>query len=313
MDVFTRFQPVFIILSALLGLGLGYSTSIGSFSIGLIEPFLMLLLYFVFLAIDNGKLKDAFRNRSFALTATAINFIWTPIFAYILGMLFFRDSIELQMGLLMLLVTPCTDWYIVFTDISHGNVELGASILPLNLLLQILLLPVYLFIFFGGSANFDVHAILSSIVIVLIIPFSLSLLTKAFAKKSENIRRKVELLKIWGDQAQLLCLYLAVICMFASESRNVFENPILLLQMMIPLTIFFGVNLVLAHMIGKKEKMPEPDIIALEFTTLARNSPLSLAIAVAAFPDMPLIALALVIGPLIELPALSIISTIVKR
>ena len=34
--------------------------------------------------------------------------------------------------------------------------------------------------------------------------------------------------------------------------------------------------------------------------------PLSLAIAVAVFPDSPLIALVLVIGPLLELPILSI-------
>lgn len=40
----------------------------------------------------------------------------------------------------------------------------------------------------------------------------------------------------------------------------------------------------------------------MTFTSLARNSPLSLAIAIAAFPDQPLISLALVIGPLIELP-----------
>lgn len=34
------------------------------------------------------------------------------------------------------------------------------------------------------------------------------------------------------------------------------------------------------------------------FTTLARNSPVSLAIAVVALPERPLIALSLVIGPL---------------
>ena len=53
--------------------------------------------------------------------------------------------------------------------------------------------------------------------------------------------------------------------------------------------------------------------MALNFTTLARNSPLSLAIAVAAFPDRPLISVALVVGPLIELPVLSIIASISKQ
>ncbi|MBK5223319.1 MAG: hypothetical protein JJE52_10680 [Acidimicrobiia bacterium] len=38
---------------------------------------------------------------------------------------------------------------------------------------------------------------------------------------------------------------------------------------------------------------------------MARNSPIALAIATAAFPDQPLIAVALVVGPLVELPVLS--------
>jgi len=45
-------------------------------------------------------------------------------------------------------------------------------------------------------------------------------------------------------------------------------------------------------------------------TIIARNSPVSLAIAVTAFPDQLLIALALVIGPLIELPVHAIVSQI---
>ena len=51
------------------------------------------------------------------------------------------------------------------------------------------------------------------------------------------------------------------------------------------------------------------DTVSLSLTTL-RNSPVALAIAVTAFPDEPLIALALVIGPLIELPVLACVSQV---
>jgi ACR3 family arsenite efflux pump ArsB len=60
-------------------------------------------------------------------------------------------------------------------------------------------------------------------------------------------------------------------------------------------------------------KFPKQDLVSLNMTTLARNSPLSLAIAVVTFPEQPLVSLALVIGPLIELPVLSVISGILKR
>lgn len=305
-----KLQPIFIVLSALAGLAIGYLTSLGSFSVHLIEPFLMILLYFVFLSVDGQKLKESFGNIKFTGTAAAVNFIWTPIFACLLGHAFFHNSMDLQMGLVMLMVTPCTDWYLVFTGIAKGNIALGASILPLNLILQIVLLPVYLFVFFGGAVSFGIASIISSIVIVLIIPFSLSLLTKGVGRFVNSQKVRINQLKEIGDTVQLIFLCLAVIAMFTSQSKEVFENPVLLLRMLIPVILFFVVNFILVTIIGRGIKLVREDIIALNFTTLARNSPLSLAIAVAAFPDRPLISLALVIGPLIELPALSMIANI---
>ena len=115
------------------------------------------------------------------------------------------------------------------------------------------------------------------------------------------------------NNLQLLFLCLAVIVMFASEGKNLTENPLLLVQMFIPLLIFFAALLCVSQVVGRIQKFPKRDIVALNFTTLARNSPLSLAIAVVTFPNRPLISLALVIGPLIELPVLSVISGILKR
>ncbi|MDO4616586.1 MAG: arsenic resistance protein [Lachnospiraceae bacterium] len=312
MDLFTKLQPVWIIAAAGVGLLLGYVTPFGKFSVYLVEPFLMVLLYFVFLSVDGSRFRESVKNLRFTLTAVVINFIWTPLFAWLLGRLFFAQSVDLQMGLVMLLVTPCTDWYLVFTGLAKGNVELGASILPLNLLLQILLLPVYLMLFFGGTVQMNHSQVILSIVFVLIIPFAASLLTKAIGKQRPDWNNKIDRLKEFGDQMQLIFLCLAVISMFASESKDVFENPELLIRMLLPVLLFFCVNFFAARLAGRAMKFPGEDITALNFTTLARNSPLSLAIAVAAFPDRPLIALALVIGPLIELPSLGVIAGIIN-
>jgi len=66
----------------------------------------------------------------------------------------------------------------------------------------------------------------------------------------------------------------------------------------------------LGRFVSRLLKFSYEDSASLNLTTLARNSPLSLAIAVVAFPDQPLIALALVVGPLIELPLLAVTSQI---
>ena len=310
MNLIGKLQPVIIITAALLGLLLGAVTPLGKVSSSLIEVFLMLLLYILFLSIDLKQIKKSFTNVRFTLSAVIINFVFTPLFGYLLGKIFFPGSLDIRIGLLMLLVTPCTDWYLVFTGLSKGNVELGMSILPLNLILQIVLLPVYLLVLIGSEVTMDVGSLVSSVAMVLVIPFVLAYITKLITKNSEKFKN---FLSDQGDNLQLLFLCLAVVVMFASEGKNLLDNPLLLAQMFIPLLIFFAVLFFVAQLVGRLMKFPKKDIVALNMTTLARNSPLSLAIAVVTFPEQPLVYLALVIGPLIELPVLSVISGILKK
>lgn len=162
----------------------------------------------------------------------------------------------------------------------------------------------------GSEVTMDVYTVVGSIVIVLLIPFLLSFLTK---KLTRNNRRFQEFMTNQCDNLQLLFLCMAVIIMFASEGRKLLDNPILLFEMFVPLLTFFTLTFLIAQGTGRFLRFNKKDIVALNFTTLARNSPLSLAIAVATFPDRPLISLALVIGPLIELPVLSIVSGILLR
>ena len=68
----------------------------------------------------------------------------------------------------MLMVTPCTDWYLIFTEIAKGNVALSTAILPVNLILQVLLLPIYLFLFAGVMKTVAVSVLVESIVIVIV-------------------------------------------------------------------------------------------------------------------------------------------------
>ena len=310
MTLGAKLQPIIIIVAALLGIVLGRFTKLGNISTGYIELFLMILLYILFVCVDLREIKLAFTNVKYTVTTLLINFIITPIIAYLLGKLFFANSIEIRIGLLMLLVTPCTDWYLVFTKLSRGNVGLNISILPINLVLQILLMPVYVFVFLGSQIQVETMEILQSVFVVLVIPFALAVITNLLLRNKETIKKWIN---NQSDNLQLFFLCLAVIVMFASEGNKLYENSGLLAKLFLPLCIFFVLILVIGQIVGRILKFEKKDIIALNFTTLARNSPLSLAIAVAAFPEMPLVSLALVIGPLIELPILSIISNILRK
>ena len=313
MNLAAIYQPLLIIAAALAGIGLGYVTDFREAAAHVITPALMALLYVVFLSADGGQLRAAFRNVRFTVSALAVNFLWTPIFCYGLGLLFFHESMDMQIGLMMLLVTPCTDWYLVFTAQARGNTLLGASLLPLNLTLQILLLPVCLALFYGDTIRMTDTEVIHSTLFVLLLPLGLAACSRLLRRFIPRIARCVTFLCRWGDDAQLVFLMTAVLAMFAAESAALFAHPILFADMLLVMLIFFAVNYVFVRHLGTRLGFRGADLTALIFTTLARNSPLALAIAAAAFPDRPLTILALIIGPLIELPVLALIAQRIRR
>ncbi len=278
----------------------------------LIVPLLALMLYATFLPLSLNHFGEAFRNSKVALASVATNFLWTPVFAWGLGAIFLQDSPDLWVGLIMLMVTPCTDWYLVFTGIAGGDVALATALLPLNLILQVLLLPVYLLFFAGTLVELNPVKLFESVLWVLLIPLLFATVSRRLIRGWKG--------EIWFEQRlsnltvfQILSLNLAIVAIFVSKGHTLIQRPELVLKLLIPVVLFFATNFILAHRIGRYFKFSYEEFACLSCTTLARNSPLSLAIAAAAFPHRPLIAVTLVIGPLIELPIMVLISQILLQ
>jgi ACR3 family arsenite efflux pump ArsB len=211
MSVLSKLQPVFIILSALIGTVLGkIIPALEKHAGNFIEIFLMFMLFFVFLNVEINEISKSFSDLRFSVSALVINFIITPLFTFILSKLFLAGHIDLQIGFVMLMVTPCTDWYLIFTGLANGNVSLGASILPLNLILQIVLLPLYLLLFMGTDVSFELITIIQSILLVLIIPLIAANTTKLIVRKIN-----------WGNNLEkLLDLFNNPVSSFTSLPKN---------------------------------------------------------------------------------------------
>ncbi|ADE36566.1 arsenic resistance protein [Methanohalophilus mahii] len=303
-----KYQSFFILGSVIAGLILGQNTTVRNYAASFIVPFLMIMLYGIFLQVPLNQLRNSFKNWKFASVSGGINFIFNPLLAFVLGFIFLRDVPALWIGFIMLMVTPCTDWYLLFTGIARGNVPLSASILPMNLILQLILLPVYLLIFAGTIATIDIGILFESVLLVLFVPFLMSPITKKTIPilKGEYWLEKRIFPKL--DHLQFSFLNLAIISMFASQGEQLVQNPLILLKLILPVLLFFVIVFITGQIVGRYLNFSYQDTASLNLTTLARNSPIVLAIALTAFPEEPFIALALVIGPLIELPVLGIIS-----
>ncbi len=310
MENVNKFQSFIILFMVFIGIILGQIDLIQTYSQYLIMPSLMAMLFLVFIQIPIKDITKSFKNMKFTLTSICINFIWTPILVFILGRVFLGNNSDLLIGFVMLMVTPCTDWYLIFTGIAKGNVALGASILPLNLILQLILLPVYVFLIGQSSVQMDVLNLLKGVIVSLIIPLFGALIYRKLSISKKGIDYFEKNIVSKACEYQGYFLNIAIVFMFASQGKILIKNPQILLQLLIPVLLFFIINLIVGQFVGRKLNLSHEDNVALNLTTLARNSPIALAIAVATFPNKPLISLALIIGPLIELPVLFIVSKV---
>lgn len=310
MENINKFQSLVILFMVALGILLGQIGFVQEYAEYLITPFLMVMLFLVFLQIPLKDILKSSKNLKFTLTAVIINFIWTPFLIFILGKIFLANYPELLIGYIMLMVTPCTDWYLIFTGIAKGNVALGSSILPLNLVLQLVLLPVYVFLIGGNSVDMNTIDLVKGVVSTLIIPLVCAILIRKIILNKISQEDFDEKVATKACDYQGYFLNAAIVSMFASQGKILLENIQVLLILLIPVLLFFIINFCVGRLVGKVMKLSYEDNVSLNLTTLARNSPIALAIAVATFLDKPLISLVLIIGPLIELPVLFIIAKI---
>ena len=303
MELVEKLEPAIIFSAVIIGIIFSNINIIAQNAGHLINIFLCLMLFGLFLEVPLRDLKDSFKNVKFTSTSLIINFIWTPLFGYFLGSLFLKGNVDILIGFFMLILTPCTDWYLVFTKMAKGNLTLSLSILPINLILQIILLPIYLVIFFSDANTMDYTQLGYSLLIVIVIPFIAAQIVKFIFKNSllEKTAETFTSLQIWF-------LSLAVFCIFASQGELLFSNLNSVVSIFIPLIIFFIANAIIDLLLSEKINFTYSEYASLTMTTLARNSPLALAIAINSFPGHELISIALVIGPLIELPVLYIVS-----
>lgn len=312
MTLAERLQSVLVAGAAVAGLGVGMFFPVGQALGHVVLPALVLMVAAVFVQMDASRVREVRHGGLVVAASLVLNFVFTPLLAWALGAGLLGDSPDLRIGLLLLLVTPCTDWYLVFTAVARGHTGIAAALLPVNLILQLLLLPIYVLLL-GGPATFvETGTLVESVLLVLGVPLILALGARWGAARLRGPEWRDRALVGPAGHVVLPLLYVAVFAMFAWQARTVAENGGELLALLPPLGVFFVVVPLAAWCVSRLLHLPGNQRVTLIMTTTARNSPIALVIAVAAFPDRPLIALALVVGPLIELPILAVLSQIVR-
>jgi ACR3 family arsenite transporter len=93
--------------------------------------------------------------------------------------------------------------------------------------------------------------------------------------------------------------------MFALKGDLILAKPGFIVKLAIPMTIFFWFMFVVVYLVSWKLGINYKDSVAVAFNSTGRDFEIAIAIAITAFN--PTVALATVVGPLIEVPVMLVL------
>ena len=113
--------------------------------------------------------------------------------------------------MLFVLLTPCVDYVIVFSGLAGGARDRLLAATPLLMVLQILLLPVYLWAMAGGAlvGTLDATPFIEAFLLLIVLPLLMAALTQVCARRSAAVRGWEQSMS--GAMVPLMMVVLAVV------------------------------------------------------------------------------------------------------
>ncbi len=296
----------FILIGSILaGALLGHSSPAAGQQLGeLVDYTLLLLVSLLFFGVRFGALMQAAGNWRFLAIALLANFVLVPLIGYGIASLFLFAHPLFLVGLVIYFMAPCTDWFLGFTRLSGGNVALGTTLLPINMVLQLLLYPLYLQLFTQQIVEVNAAIIGSSMVQWFLLPLAVAVVLHQVLRISLQPARFEGVLHR-ADQTAPWLIGLLVFEIFAANVSTILEHRAVFAWILLAVFTFFLLTFLLGEGLSHLFRLRYPEHALLTMTIAARNAPLMLAVTMAALPEQPLVYAALVIGMLVEFPHLT--------
>ncbi len=322
-----RYLPLWIGLAMAGGLVLG--TLIPSLNDGLerlqigsvslpIAIGLLLMMYPVLAKVryeDIGRMSDdGVSNGRFFGVSLFLSWVVGPALMFALAWIFLADQPEYRTGVIIVGLARCIAMVLVWNDIALGDRERAAVLVVFNAVFQVVayaLLGYFYLTVLPGWLGFDsqgfevgIWEVARTVLIFLGIPLLAGYLTRRI-----GIRRRG---RTWYEEEFIprispLTLYgllFTIVLLFAIQGEEITSQPLDVARIAVPLLVYFAVMWFAGFAAGRLMHFPYPQTAALSFTVASNDFELAIAVAVGVFGATSGEALAGVVGPLIEVPAL---------
>jgi len=323
LSTLDRYLPVWILLAMAGGLLVGRflpgvqsaldAVKVGQTSLP-IALGLLLMMYPVLAKVRYEDMGHVTGDRALLWRSLLLNWVIGPALMFALAWIFLADLPEFRTGLIVIGLARCIAMVLIWNDLACGDREAAALLVALNSVFQVVAYAVlgtfYLTVLPGWlgldtqDVQFSTLDITKAVLVFLGVP-----LVAGFVTRRVGLRVKGrdwyerEFLPRLGPWA-LYGLLFTIVVMFALQGEAITSDPGAVARIALPLLVYFALMWGVSFVLGARSGMSYPKTATLAFTAAGNNFELAIAVCVGVWGVTSGQALAGVVGPLIEVPAL---------
>lgn len=283
-----------------------------------------LMIYPMMLKVDFQSIRDVGKNPKGLFVTWVTNWLIKPFTMFGIAWFFFyvvfkalipadlaRDYLS---GAILLGAAPCTAMVFVWSHLTRGNPAYTVVQVATNdLIILIAFTPIVALLLGIGGVTIPWDTLILSVVLFVVIPLAGGILTR-----TQMIRKKGEayftntFLPKW-DNVTVAGLLLTLVIIFSFQGNVILENPLHIVLIAIPLTIQTFLIFFIAYLASRALKLPHNIAAPAGMIGASNFFELAVAVAIALFGAKSPVALATIVGVLVEVPVMLTLVKIANR
>ena len=283
-----------------------------------------LMIYPMMLKVDFQSIKDVGKNPKGLFVTWVTNWLIKPFTMFGIAWLFFfvifNTLIPAELakdylaGAILLGAAPCTAMVFVWSHLTHGNPAYTVVQVATNdLIILVAFTPIVALLLGIGGVTIPWDTLLLSVALFVVIPLLGGILTRTAVVKKRGLDYFEKGFLPKFNNVTIIGLLLTLVIIFSFQGKVILENPLHIVLIAVPLIIQTFLIFFIAYGASRLLKLPH-DIAAPAGMIGASNFfELAVAVAISLFGAKSPVALATIVGVLVEVPVMLTLVKIANR
>lgn len=283
-----------------------------------------LMIYPMMLKVDFKSIVNVGKNPKGLVITWVTNWLIKPFTMYGIAFVFFyvifKDIIPTDLakdylaGAVLLGAAPCTAMVFVWSHLTKGDPAYTLVQVATNdLIILIAFAPIVGFLLGIGGISIPWATLFLSVVLFVVIPLAGGMITRHLVvkRRGEDYLENVFIKKF--SNVTIIGLLLTLTIIFSFQGDVILANPLHIVLIAIPLIIQTFLIFFIAYMWGKVWKLGHEVAAPAGMIGASNFFELAVAVAIAVFGAQSPVALATIVGVLVEVPVMLILVKIANN